>query len=72
MKIRHYGLLASAGKKKKLSLCRKLTGVKLKPKPVTPLSIVELMQKLTGRDISLCPVCGIGHLSRASPITLIA
>ena len=72
MKIRHYGLLASVGKKKKLTLCRKLTGVKLKPKSVTPLSVVELMQKLTDRDISLCPVCGVGHLSRASPIALIA
>jgi hypothetical protein len=66
-KIRHYGLLASAGKKKRLAVCRKLTGVKLKPKSAAPLSVVELMQKLTGKDISLCPACGIGHLSRASP-----
>ena len=71
-KIRHYGLLASAGKKKKLTLCRKLTGMKLKPKASIPLTMVELMQKLTGRDISLCPACGIGHLSRASPLHLTA
>lgn len=72
MKIRHYGLLASAGKKKKLTLCRRLTGMKPRPKASVPLTVGELMQKLTGRDIALCPVCGIGHLSRASPIALIA
>lgn len=67
MKIRHYGLTASAGKKKKLALCHKLTGVKRITTPAVPLTIVELMQKLTGKDISLCPACGVGHLSRASP-----
>lgn len=72
MKIRHYGLMASAGKRKKLSLCRRLTGVKFRPKATISLTVVELMKKLTGLDISLCPACGVGHLSRASPCNLTA
>jgi hypothetical protein len=60
-KIRHYGFLASAVKRKKLALCKKLTGAKLKAS--VKLSAVDLMKKLTGRDITLCPRCGIGHFS---------
>lgn len=63
-KIRHYGLLASTSKKKKLTLCKSLTGAKLSVK--VKLSTVELMIKLTGRDISLCPCCGIGHFTSMS------
>jgi hypothetical protein len=58
-KIRYYGLFASAVKKKKLALCKKLTGASTIA--VVKLSAVELMKKLTGRDITLCPHCGIGH-----------
>jgi hypothetical protein len=69
-KIRHYGFLASAVKKHKLALCKKLTGVE-QSIPKVVLSAVELMLKLTGRDISLCPHCG-GKLARASPYSEIA
>lgn len=65
-KIRHYGFLASAVKKIKLALCKKLTGVKSSDLPTARLSAVELMVKLTGIDITLCPCCG-STLSRASP-----
>jgi hypothetical protein len=58
-KIRHYGFLASAVKKAKLALCKKLTGAMIVVK--VKLSAVDLMKKLTGRDITLCPSCGIGH-----------
>jgi hypothetical protein len=58
-KIRYYGLFASAVKKKKLALCKKLTGASMIA--VVKLSAVELMKKLTGRDITLCHCCGIGH-----------
>lgn len=64
-KIRHYGFLASAAKKKKLRLCKKLTGAKL-TLPKEKLSTVDLIKKLTGRDITLCPCCG-SPLCRASP-----
>ena len=58
-KIRHYGFLASGVKKVKLALCRKLTGVMVTV--AYNLTAVELMIKLTGKDITLCPVCGVGH-----------
>ena len=59
-KIRHYGFLSSAAKKKKLTLCKRLLGVRPVVK-MPSLSAVELMKKLTGRDITICPCCGIGH-----------
>jgi len=60
-KIRHYGILSSAVKKTKLVLCKKLAGVKVVLKRPLKLTIIEFMQKLTGRDITLCPCCGVGH-----------
>lgn len=57
-KIRHYGFLAPAAKRKKLKLCRKLLGVKFTPS--VSLSTRALLQKLTGRDIAICPICGRG------------
>jgi hypothetical protein len=69
-KIRHYGFLASAVKKTKLALCKRLTGVKIVA--VQKLSAAQLMERLTGRDISLCPCCGIGRFDlwtgRAPPV----
>lgn len=56
MKIRHYGLLGNRNKTTKLKLCKQLTH--------TPLLIQEksstfqLIQKLTGIDLSKCPYCG--------------
>jgi len=67
MKIRHYGFLASAVKQKKLPLCKKLTGAKVMP--VVKLSAVDLMMKLTGRDITLCPRCGVGHFTIVSGLS---
>jgi hypothetical protein len=66
-KIRHYGFLASAVKGKKLALCKKLTGAKTTV--VSKLSAVDLMKKLTGRDITLCPCCGVGHFTIASGLS---
>lgn len=66
-KIRHYGFLGSAVKKKKLILCKKLTGAKITEK--VKLSAVEFMMKLTGRDITLCTECGIGHFTKSSGLS---
>jgi len=62
MKIRHYGLLANRGKAVRLNLCKLLTHTPL-TKRVTPTT-VELIFKLTGKDISICPRCGSSKLSR--------
>ena len=60
-KIRHYGFLSSAVKRKKLALCKKLTGATSTVK--VKLSAPEFMMKLTGRDITCCPSCGLGHFT---------
>jgi len=66
-KIRHYGLLSSRNKKARLQLCKKLTNTHTNPKPKENTSFIQLFKKLTGKDFSICPCCGIGHLSRAAP-----
>lgn len=70
-KIRHYGFLASSVKKVRLAICKKLTGAISSALQGIKLSVAELMLKLTGKDISKCPVCG-NTLSRASPDSLTA
>jgi hypothetical protein len=66
-KIRHFGLLASRNKTIKLRLCKKLTGTPENPKPKEKASCLQLLKKLTGKDFSICPCCGLGRLSRAAP-----
>ena len=60
MKIRHYGLLGNRNKNTKLKLCKILTNtpILLKQKAST----IQLIQKLTGKDISICPCCGSNKL----------
>jgi hypothetical protein len=56
-RIRHYGLLSNCNRKRKLQTCQRLNRMAIRPK--VKLSAKELIQKLTGRDISRCS-CG-GH-----------
>ena len=55
MKIRHYGILGNRNKTKKLKLCKELTHTKscIKEKRST----FELIEKLLGRDVRVCPSC---------------
>ena len=55
-KIRHYGFLGSAVKATKLKLCSQLLNF-IRPERIV-LSTLELINKLIGIDITLCPVCG--------------
>jgi len=66
-KIRHYGFLASAVKRMKLALCQLLTGAEIRGK--VKLSAVDLMKKFTDKDITLCPVCGVGHFTISSGLS---
>lgn len=66
-KIRHYGLLSPVNKSTKLKLCKKLTNTLVNDIPRIKISAVELLIKLTGKDITLCPFCKVGHFGRASP-----
>jgi hypothetical protein len=61
MRIRHFGLLANRTRRGTLARCRHLLGQppaeETPPEPVT-----VLMRRLTGVDLSRCPVCGEGRM----------
>ncbi len=63
MKIRHYGLMGNRNKTEKLGLCKRLTHTPVIER--LKLSVEELLLKLTGRDIRICPHCGAGNMIRA-------
>jgi len=63
VRIRHYGLFANRRREKDLEQCRSLLGVensKSEPSPREDWQSVVL--RVTGRDPTLCPECGRGHL----------
>ncbi len=67
MRIRHYGLLANPLKRKLIPLCRQLLGGMAAYTDQTtatpPLETwQQLLQRLTGEDVTLCPKCRKGHL----------
>ena len=73
MRIRHYGFLANSVRRKSIALCRTL----LAPDQplhdeIESLAVPEtwhqLLQRLTGIDVTLCPVCETGHLVPRKPI----
>lgn len=73
MKIRHYGLLGNRNKTTKLKLCKQLTHTPLLTKEKA--STLQLIQKITGVDLSKCPICGSDKpkhftcLGKSPPIT---
>ncbi len=63
MRIRHYGLLANRSRRTLLESCRQLLEVPSEtPPPAPPETWQDLLQRLTGKDPTLCPRCGQGHL----------
>ena len=86
-KIRHYGLLAAGNVNTRLEKARRFLETEADSKdnplvmPVSqlenmPQSWIEHLQKLTGIDLSLCPVCEKGHMirtgiERAPPIRVV-
>ncbi len=61
MRIRHYGLLANRHRRQKLSRCRELLAQN--DPPATPAETTEqLMERLTGHDLSVCRHCKKGTL----------
>ncbi len=74
MKIRHYGLLGNRNKTTKLKICKQLTHTPLLTQ--VKASTLKLIQKLTGIDLSKCPICGSEKpkrfisLGKSPPITI--
>lgn len=62
VRIRHVGLLANRSRTAKLHRCRQLLGQSPAPPPRAPESVAALMRRLTGVDLTQCPVCHVGRL----------
>jgi hypothetical protein len=60
VKIRHYGILSNRNRNRKLRLCQKLTFSKIRE--AQKLSMIELLFKLTGLDLRVCPCCKQGKM----------
>jgi Putative transposase len=74
MRIRHFGLLANRTRRCTVARCRDLLS-QPPPEAVRPESVAVLMQRLTGVDLSCCPVCREGRMqitaivARVTPVT---
>lgn len=62
VRIRHVGRLANRRRTAKLHRCRQLLGQSSSPLPRAPESVAALMRRLTGVDLTQCPVCRVGRL----------
>ena len=65
VRIRYYGLLSTRTREEDLALCRQLLGMAketLEGEEVKEESWRELLNRLTGKDSTLCPHCERGHL----------
>jgi predicted Zn-ribbon and HTH transcriptional regulator len=62
MKIRYYGFLAHANKKACIALLRQLINPDAEFAEKLTETVKEMMMRLTGIDISLCPNCGKGKM----------
>ena len=62
MRLRHYGLLANRYRKQKIAQCRTLLDQPEPPKQDKE-DAADLLKRLAGIDITLCPICKRGHLS---------
>ena len=72
MRIRHYGFLANAVRRREIPRCRVLLGLpgeKIRPLPPEHQETwQELLLRLTGRDVTRCPSCQKGRMETAFEI----
>jgi len=65
VKIRYFGFLFHRTKKEKIEIIRKLIGQDTQTPETKKETIREMMLRLTGEDITLCPKCKRGRLKTA-------
>ena len=58
VRIRHYGLLSSRNKNKKITLCRNLLGCKKYIAQLKDLDAPAIIKLLYGKDVCRCSLCG--------------
>ena len=64
VRIRHYGLLCSRTKNKKLTLCRNLLGCQKYLSKLREMEMPQILEHLYGIKACICKTCG-GHLGKA-------
>ena len=70
VRIRHYGYLSNRNKKQNLNHIRTIMGVSTTVIKRIKKSVQEIMLKLAGVDIQLCPCCRKGEMRRIKKIPL--
>jgi hypothetical protein len=72
VRIRYFGLLANRHRKQNLARCRALLTGQPVAEAASPPAAQEdwraRLMRLTGRDPTVCPVCGRGHLRRVEEL----
>ena len=63
VRIRHYGLLCSRTKNKKLTLCRNLLGCQKYLSKLREMEMPQMLEHLYGIKACICKTCG-GHLGK--------
>ena len=58
VRIRHYGLLCSRSKSKKLTLCRNLLGCRKYISKLHDKGMPEILKHLYGINVCVCKICG--------------
>jgi hypothetical protein len=61
VRIRQYGFLANRNRNENLNVIKNLMGLSAVPKKEVA-SLEEIMLKLTGKDITVCPCCNKGKM----------
>ena len=64
MKIRYFGFLANTNKKTSIPLLRQLINPDAEVAEKIMETVEEMMLRLTGTDLSVCPECGKGKMVR--------
>jgi hypothetical protein len=73
VRVRYYGLVAHPVRKRRLAQARTLLHAPEPPQPQQRESRVDVVRRLTGVDLTLCPFCKHGHMhavARIEPVSL--
>jgi hypothetical protein len=63
-RMRHYGFVSNRSKEQQLPRCRALLGQAETPAAKVPTTVVDLLLRWTGHDVTRCPHCGQGTMVR--------
>ncbi len=68
VRIRHFGLLANRRRKNNITLCRELLGIPRTKTKEPKETWQEQLLRITGIDVSACPVCRKGRMFRVEEL----